>query len=140
MAKISKTVPQKEKVSSSSISQSAGNKAMSLHEIIPTTCVLKKDFDVENPPTVPGRCEHASRYICTINEKHLEVLRKECGWGDEVTKQIPAPNESITCGGFFKCLHLPLVTPPFCLHPVEGSVNGSFFQLKVSIETGLFIY
>ncbi|XP_070020073.1 uncharacterized protein [Nicotiana sylvestris] len=56
MVKTSKIVPQKEKASSSSTSRSSVDKALALHEIVPVTCVLKKDFNVENPPAVPGRC------------------------------------------------------------------------------------
>ncbi|XP_070026165.1 uncharacterized protein [Nicotiana sylvestris] len=62
MAKISKIAPQKEKASSSS-SRPAGDKMLVeplLHEIVPGPVVLKNDFKVENPSSVPSRCEHVS--------------------------------------------------------------------------------
>ncbi|XP_070054307.1 uncharacterized protein [Nicotiana tomentosiformis] len=63
MAKASKTVPQKEKASSSS-SRPAGDKTPVEplpHEYVPGPCILKSDFKIENPSSVPGRCEHVSR-------------------------------------------------------------------------------
>ncbi|XP_070013180.1 protein pxr1-like [Nicotiana sylvestris] len=55
MAKTSKTIPQKEKASSSS-SRQDGDKASALHEFVPSPCVTKNDFKVENPPSIPSRC------------------------------------------------------------------------------------
>ncbi|XP_019245160.1 PREDICTED: calpastatin-like [Nicotiana attenuata] len=94
MAKTSKTVPQKEKASSSSY-RPADDKAPVIHEIIPSPCVTTNDFKVENPPAIPGQCEHVSRYICSTTEKHIEAMKRDCGWGDEIMEQIPAPEESI---------------------------------------------
>ncbi|XP_070037112.1 uncharacterized protein [Nicotiana tomentosiformis] len=56
MAKTSKTVPQKEKASSS---RPFGDKASvepPTYEYVPGSCTLKIDFKVENPSSVPGRC------------------------------------------------------------------------------------
>nr|XP_009768029.1 PREDICTED: uncharacterized protein LOC104219068 [Nicotiana sylvestris] len=94
MAKTSKTVPLKEKDSSSS-SRSTSDKAPALHEIFLGPCVTKNDFKVENHPLIPCRYEHVSRYICSITEKHLEAMKRDYGWGDQVVVQIPSPEESI---------------------------------------------
>ncbi|XP_019259769.1 PREDICTED: uncharacterized protein LOC109237835 [Nicotiana attenuata] len=75
MAKTSKTVPQKEKASSSSFRPAGDKTPVELlpHEYVPGPCVLKSDFKVENSPSVPGRCEHVSRYICSIKAGNLEM-------------------------------------------------------------------
>nr|XP_009764210.1 PREDICTED: uncharacterized protein LOC104215965 [Nicotiana sylvestris] len=115
MAKTSKIVPQKEKASSS-YSRPADDKMSTLHEIFPGPCVTKNDFKIKNFPSNPGRCEHVSRYICSITEKHLEAIKRDCGWGYEVVVQIPAPEESITTyvEGF-----LSVYTYPFTLGPIN---------------------
>ncbi|XP_070050875.1 uncharacterized protein [Nicotiana tomentosiformis] len=77
MEKTSKTVPQKEKAS---FSRPSGDKTPvepSIHNYVPGPCTLKIDFKVENPSSVPGRCEHVSTYMCSITEDHLEAVRKD---------------------------------------------------------------
>lgn len=83
-----------------------------LEEITPGDCIIKKDFGIENPLDVEGRCEHVSRYISLITEQLTKEVKKDCQWGDEVKVQILRPDESITTHkeGFFECLHLPLHT------------------------------
>ncbi|XP_019258160.1 PREDICTED: MAP7 domain-containing protein 2-like [Nicotiana attenuata] len=79
MAKTSKTVPKKDKASSSSASRPARPVVPpTLEEITPGPCIIKKDFSIENPPDVPGRCEHASRYISLITTKLVEDVKKDC--------------------------------------------------------------
>ncbi|XP_070035092.1 uncharacterized protein [Nicotiana tomentosiformis] len=56
MAKISKIVPQKEKASSSRPSGDKAPVEPPLHEYVPGRCILKIDFKVENPSSVPGLC------------------------------------------------------------------------------------
>ncbi|XP_019228013.1 PREDICTED: uncharacterized protein LOC109209240 [Nicotiana attenuata] len=70
MAKTSRTVPKKDRASSSSASRPAKPVVPpTLEEITPGNCIIKKDFSIENPPDVAGRCEHVSRYISLITEK-----------------------------------------------------------------------
>ncbi|XP_019259880.1 PREDICTED: ankyrin repeat domain-containing protein 24-like [Nicotiana attenuata] len=62
MAKTSKTVPKKDKASSSFPSWLAKSVVLlTLEEITPGDCVIKKDFGIENPPDVEGRCEHLEK-------------------------------------------------------------------------------
>ncbi|XP_070047381.1 uncharacterized protein [Nicotiana tomentosiformis] len=96
MAKNSKTVPQKEKASSSRPSDDKAPVEPSVHEYVPGPCTLKTDFKMENPSSILGRCEHVSMYTCSIMEDHLEAVRKDCNWGSEVVLQIPSSDESVT--------------------------------------------
>lgn len=43
-----------------------------------------------------GHREHASRFISSVGEKHLEIIRKYCGWGEGVVLQIHSSEEIIT--------------------------------------------
>ncbi|XP_019261127.1 PREDICTED: intracellular protein transport protein USO1-like [Nicotiana attenuata] len=113
MAKIFKFVPQKEGKSTST-SRLAGGKPSALHEIVPSKFSLKGDFIVENPPDVAGRREHASSYIRSIEEKHLDAVRRECKWAEKVILQIPSraeasgkQNTTVHHGEFFEMRQSP---------------------------------
>ncbi|XP_070053368.1 uncharacterized protein [Nicotiana tomentosiformis] len=95
MTKTLKTVPQKEKASSSRPSDDKAPVEPSVLDYVPGPCTLKIDFKVENPSSVPGRCEHVSMYMCSITEGHLEAVNKDCNWGSEVVLQIPSPEKSV---------------------------------------------
>nr|XP_009791836.1 PREDICTED: uncharacterized protein LOC104238999 [Nicotiana sylvestris] len=78
MAKTSKTVPKKDKTSSSSASRPAKPVVPpTLEKITPGPCIIKKDFSVENPPDFPGQGEHASRYISLISKKLIKDVRRD---------------------------------------------------------------
>nr|XP_009789492.1 PREDICTED: uncharacterized protein LOC104237107 [Nicotiana sylvestris] len=130
IAKTSKTVPQKEKSSYSS-SWSAGDKAPALHEIVPGPCVPKNDFKVENTPLIPGRCEHVSRYICSITEKYLEAMKRDYDWGDKVVVQIPFLDDSITTHveGFIS-----VYTYPFTLGPINPVIVDFCKRYQVTLD------
>lgn len=111
MAKTSKTMPQKEKASSSS-SRPADYKTPiepAPHEYVPSPCILKTDFKVDNPSSVPGRCEHVSMYMCSITKGHVDAMKEDYKFGPEVVVRIPTPEESITtyAKGFLS-VYLPL--------------------------------
>ncbi|XP_070057878.1 protein CROWDED NUCLEI 1-like [Nicotiana tomentosiformis] len=95
MSKISKTVHQKEAASSS---RPAGEKPVvepCLEELVPGECVIDSDFKVEKPSSVAGRYEPVSRYICSIPQSLLVLVKKDCAWENKEVL-IPAPEEVIT--------------------------------------------
>lgn len=66
-----------------------------LEEFFHPSYVLDSDFKVGKTPSVPGRCETMSRYICTITGDLLYQVKKDCNW---VNKHmvVPSPEESVT--------------------------------------------
>ncbi|XP_070056871.1 uncharacterized protein [Nicotiana tomentosiformis] len=60
MAKTLKTVPQKEKASSSRPSGDKAPVEPSIHDYVPGPCTLKIDFKVDNPSSVPGITKDAA--------------------------------------------------------------------------------
>ncbi|XP_070056676.1 uncharacterized protein [Nicotiana tomentosiformis] len=80
MAKTSKTVPQKEKASSSQPDADKTLVEPRPEECVPGACVLTSDFKIDKGSSVPGRCVPVSRYMCSITEGHLEQIRKDCNW------------------------------------------------------------
>ncbi|XP_070032886.1 uncharacterized protein [Nicotiana tomentosiformis] len=97
MAKTSKTVPQKEKASSS---RSSGDKAPiepPTYEYVPGPCTLKIDFKVENPSSVLGQCEHVSMFrvdliLCEVElqkaSEERDAPRLLCIQNDEAIKVL----------------------------------------------------
>jgi len=130
MAKTSKIVPHKEKASSSRPCDDKAPTEPSVQDYIPGPCILKTDFRVENPSSVPGRCEHVSMYTCSIAEVHLEAVRKDCGWGSEVVLQIPSSDESVTTyvEGF-----LSVYTYPFTLGAVDPVIFDFCRRYQVTL-------
>lgn len=132
MAKTSKTVPQKEKASSSSSRPSDGKAPAEPlpHEYVPGPCILKSDFKVKNPSSIPGRCEHVSMYMCSITEGHLEAVKRDCNWGPKVEVHIPAPEEGITAyvEGF-----LSVYTYPFTLGPLDPVIIDFCKKYQVTL-------
>jgi len=100
------------------------------HEYVPGPCTLKSDFKVENPSSIPGRCEHVSMYMCSITKSHLEAMKRDCNWGPEVVVQIPAPEESITAyvEGF-----LSVYTYPFTLGPLDPVIIDLCKRYQVTL-------
>ncbi|XP_070022491.1 uncharacterized protein [Nicotiana sylvestris] len=101
MAKTSKTVLQKEKVSSSS-SRSAGDKMPVEplpHEYVPGPCVLKSKFKVENPPSILGQCleDVAEMRSALPGEEVAPKLAKDKKRRRASSSDTPKPKKSKTC-------------------------------------------
>lgn len=62
---------------------------------VPRGCSVNNDFKVEKPSSVQSRCKAVSRYICSITEAVLPVVRKDYGWTDKDVV-IPGPDDDIT--------------------------------------------
>ncbi|XP_070054080.1 uncharacterized protein [Nicotiana tomentosiformis] len=105
MAKISKSVPQKETPSASrpAVEETVSHTAAAeeptpeppLKLFIPTGCPTGADFKNEKTSSVPGRCEPVSRYICSITEDVLSEVKKDCNWANKHVV-FPKPEEAIT--------------------------------------------
>ncbi|XP_019248769.1 PREDICTED: uncharacterized protein LOC109228040 [Nicotiana attenuata] len=128
MAETSKTVPKKDKASSSSASRPAKPVVPpTLEEITPGNCIIKKDFSIENPPDAVGQCERVSRYISLITKQLTKDVKRECCWGDEVEIQIPSPDESITTHK---------EGPWRCIRDEAGSARGKNKAIKFEVREG----
>ncbi|XP_070040379.1 uncharacterized protein [Nicotiana tomentosiformis] len=102
MAKTSKSVPQKETPSSSKPTENIlpfvaeePTPEPLLKMFVPTRCLTRVDFKVEQTSSVPGRCEPVSRYICSVTDSVLDKVKDDCNW---VSKHVvvPMPDEAIT--------------------------------------------
>ncbi|XP_075103332.1 uncharacterized protein LOC142177979 [Nicotiana tabacum] len=139
MAKTSKTVPQKVASSSSQsiaeveetipdvvvLKRSALGAATDepaseppLKMFVPGGCSVADDSKVEKPSSVQGRCEAVYRYICSITEDVLLVVRKDCGWADKDVV-VPRPEDAITS---HVESYLSVYTYPFTLGPVDSVI------------------
>lgn len=129
MAKTSQTIPQKEKASSSQCAADKTPAKPRSEECVLGACVLTSDFKVDKGSSVPGRCEPVSRYICSITEKHLKQLKKDCNW-DKKEIMIPSSDEDITSyvKGF-----LNVYTYPFTLGPLDSVIIDFCRQYQITI-------
>lgn len=73
----------------------------------------------EEAPNVRGYREYASKFISLKGVEHLELVRKDYGWGENVALRVPYPEESIMAHaeGF-----LNVYMYPFMLGPIDGVV------------------
>lgn len=96
MDKTSKTIPHKKTASSSKFAAGAATAVeQPLADFVSMKCATTTDFKVENTSSTQDRCEAVSRYMCTITERLLEKVKKECNWVDNDVV-VPSPEESIT--------------------------------------------
>ncbi|XP_070020235.1 uncharacterized protein [Nicotiana sylvestris] len=94
MAATPKSIHQEEE-SSASASRSVGGTTPASGELTLSCFVSRREFTVERPPNVQGQWEHASSFISSIGEEHIETVRRDCEWGEKVVLQVPSLEESI---------------------------------------------
>lgn len=139
MVKMSKSMPQKEKTSSSKPADKQTAVEPCTEEFFTPSCVLEFDFKVEKTSLVLGWCEPISRYMCTILSAFLSQVKKECNWVDKHVV-MPSPEESITMHveGFLSVYTYPFTFSP--LYPIImdfckkyevtlGQIHHSFWRI-----------
>jgi len=92
-------------------------------------CSIVDDFKVEKPSSVQGRGESVSRYICSITEDILPVVREDCNWvGKNVV--VPGPTDAITTHveGYL-CIYI----CPFTLGPVDPVILDFYKRYEVCL-------
>ncbi|XP_070013885.1 uncharacterized protein [Nicotiana sylvestris] len=70
-----------EEGSPTSASCPAGGTPPVFGELTSNYFITKRDFPIEKPLDIPRHREHASRFIRSIEERHLEAVRRDYGWG-----------------------------------------------------------
>ncbi|XP_070025187.1 uncharacterized protein [Nicotiana sylvestris] len=95
MDKTFKTVPQKEKTSSSSW-PARGRTVVPprIEECIPEPYEITSDFKIDKPASIPDRCEPMSRYIFLITKDELEQ-EKKIAIGRIRTLRSPPPKRTL---------------------------------------------